>query len=119
MLKNKNTFLPSNIKYLRQVKGITQRKIADYCGKTDVAISYWENGSREPNAVDLARLSELFNVPVDELLLNDLRLKDNSFDELDVLFKKYKGILTDEDRETMRFLIEKRKREIDKQNNNE
>lgn len=119
MTEDKKTFLPSNIKHLRQVKGITQRSIADYCDKSDVAISYWENGSREPNAVDLARLSELFGVPVDELLLKDLRIKDNTFDELDVLFKKYKGILTDEDKETMKFLIEKRKREIDKQNNNE
>lgn len=118
MQENKKTFLPSNIKYLRQIKGITQRKIADYCNKTDVAISYWENGSREPNAVDLARLSELFNVPVDELLLKDLRFKNNSFDELEILFKKYKNILTEEDKETMKFLIEKRIREIDKQNKN-
>ena len=113
MLEDKKTFLPSNIKYLRQNKGITQKKIADFCNKSDVAISYWENGSREPNAVDLARLSQLFNVPVDELLLKDLRIQkkenNNEFDELELLFKKNKDILTEDDKETIKFLIEKRK----------
>lgn len=121
--ENKKTLLPSNIKYLRQNKGITQKKIADFCNKSDVAISYWENGSREPNTSDLAKLSQLFNVPVDELLLKDLRIQNkensNEFDELELLFKKNKDILTEDDKETIKFLIEKRIREIDKQNHNE
>ena len=119
MNKDKKTFLPSNIRYLRQVKGITQNDIAEYCDKSAVAVSYWENGSREPNAVDLGRLSEIFEIPVDTLLLKDLRIKDNSYDEIEVLFSKNKEILTDEDKETIKFLIEKRKREIDKQNENQ
>lgn len=70
-------YLPSNIKHLRTQKNITQKQIADFCNKTDVAISYWENGSREPNAIDLSRLSSLFNVSVNDLLLKDLRF-DNA-----------------------------------------
>lgn len=40
-------------------------------------------------------------------------------DELDVLFDKHKDILTDDDKETIKFIIEKRKREIDKELNEE
>ena len=114
MEENKN-FLSSNIKFLRIQKNITQRQIGDFCNKSDVAISYWENGSREPNAVDLGKLSTLFNIPVDDLIFKDLRLSENKTDETDILFSKYKSILTDDDKETIKFIIEKRKKDIDKQ----
>lgn len=70
-------YLASNIKHLRNTKNITQKQIADFCNKSDVAISYWENGSREPNALDISKLSTLFNVSVNDLLLKDLRF-DNA-----------------------------------------
>ena len=58
-----------------------------------------------------------FNVSMDDLVGKNLQLskQDDSFDELELLFSKNKDILTDEDKEYMRFIIEKRKREIDKQ----
>lgn len=40
-------------------------------------------------------------------------------DELEILFNKNKDILTEDDRETIRFIVEKRKKDIDKQRNNE
>jgi len=39
----------------------------------------------------------------------------NSFDELELLFDKHKDILTDDDKEYIKFIIEKRKKEIDKE----
>lgn len=70
-------YLASNIKHLRNEKNITQKQIADFCQKSDVAVSYWENGSREPNALDISKLSTLFDVSVNDLLLKDLRF-DNA-----------------------------------------
>ena len=56
-----------------------------------------------------------YDVPI-----NEEEAKQNKpFDELDILFSKHKDILTDEDKEYMRFIIEKRKREIDKQRGEE
>ena len=52
---------------------------------------------------------------MDSLVGKDLRIKDNEFDELELLFNKNKDILTEDDKETMKFIIEKRRREIDKQ----
>jgi len=38
--------------------------------------------------------------------------------EFEILFDKYKDILTEDDKEHMRFIIEKRIRDIDKQREN-
>lgn len=40
---------------------------------------------------------------------------NNDFDELEILFSKNKNILTDDDKEYIKFIIEKRKKEIDKE----
>lgn len=114
-MENKNIYLSSNLKFLRTIKGKTQQEVADYCDKANTAISNWEKGIREPDAVDLAKLSNFFNIPIDDLMLKDLRVSEKPLDELDILFSKHKDILTDEDKEYMRFIIEKRKKEIDKQ----
>lgn len=100
-------FLSSNIKHLRNIKGITQKQIADFLGKTDGAISFWESGSREPNAVDLGKLSQLFQVPVSDLLLKDLRFETEK-DNIKELYETYGHLLTEEDREMIKFIIEKR-----------
>lgn len=100
-------FLASNLKFLRKQKNITQKQVADFCNKTDVAILYWENGKREPNAVDLSKLSILFNVSVSDLLLKDLRFENNEFENY---FNANKHLLTDEDKDMIKFLIEKRKK---------
>lgn len=113
-------FLASNIKYLRSLKGKNQEEIGKLCGKANTAVSNWEKGIREPDAVDLSILSNYFNVSVDDLMLKDLRLDGSkTFDELELLFSKSKDILTEDDKDMIRFVIEKRKREIDKQLDNE
>jgi transcriptional regulator with XRE-family HTH domain len=106
-MEEKNIYLASNIKYLRKKNNITQTKIAEYLGKTDGAISFWENGSREPNAVDLGNLSILFKVPVSDLLLKDLR-KEEPSDNIINLYNTYKHLLTEEDKDMIKYIIEKR-----------
>lgn len=100
-------FLGSNIKHLRIKKKITQKQIAEYLGKTDGAISFWESGSREPNAVDLGKLSQLFQVPVSDLLLKDLRFQDET-DEVKELYETYSHLLTPEDKDMIKYIIQKR-----------
>nr|MBR6100745.1 helix-turn-helix transcriptional regulator [bacterium] len=106
-----NNYLASNIKFLRTRKNITQKQLGDFCGKSDVAIFYWESGSREPNAMDLVKICNFFGTTVDDLLNRDLRLEKNEFDGLEELFLQYKHLLTDDDRDTIRFIIEKRVKE--------
>ena len=39
--------------------------------------------------------------------------KENNLDELDVLYTKYKHLLNEDDKETIKFIIEKRKKETE------
>lgn len=107
-------FLSTNIKFLRQENNLTQEDIGKIVGKSRVLVSQWESDEREITTEDIIKLSNHFNIPMDTLVGKDLRKEDDSFDELDVLFSKNKDILTDEDKEYMKFIIEKRKREVDK-----
>lgn len=73
----KNIYLSSNLKHLRTINGKTQDEVAKACSKKNTAVSNWEKGIREPDAIDLSILSDLFNVSIDDLMLRDLRF-DNA-----------------------------------------
>ena len=107
MKENKN-YLASNIKFLRTKKNITQKQLGDFCNKSDVAIFYWETGSREPNALDLVKICNFFGTTVDDILNKDLRLLKDEYDELDSLYHNYKHLLTAEDKDMIKFIIKKR-----------
>lgn len=112
-----HNFFATNLKYLREHNQMSKTDLSKKLNVHQSTISRWENeemGATVENAYDV---SEIFNVPMSELIGKDLREKNNyeTFDELELLFYKNKDILTDEDKEKMKFLIEKRKREIDKQ----
>ena len=80
-------------------------------------VSMWKTGERNIMTNDLIAIANFLNYTVDDLINKDLTKKDTSLSksELDVLFDKHKDILTDDDKETIKFIIEKRKREIDKE----
>lgn len=66
-------YLATNIKYLRTINKKTQEELAKVCDKKNTAISNWEKGIREPDAMDLANISIFFNISIDDLVLKDLR----------------------------------------------
>ena len=80
-------------------------------------VSMWKTGERNIMTNDLIAIANFLNYTVDDLINKDLTKKDTTLSksELDVLFDKHKDILTDDDKETIKFIIEKRKREIDKE----
>lgn len=73
-MKKKNIlYLSTNIKYLRTINKKTQEELAYVCGKKNTAVSNWEKGIRQPDAIDLAIISNFFNISIDDLMLKDLR----------------------------------------------
>lgn len=108
-------YFTENLKFLRIQKGLTQDELAKKMDKDYSTIGKWELGQRNPIMSDIIKLSEIFNVSVQDLVEKNLRIKNQTPDELDVLFDKHKDILTNDDKETIKFIIEKRKREIDKE----
>lgn len=53
---------------LRKEKGYNQQYVASYMGVTQVSISNWERGFKEPNFQALIDLTNLFDVTSDYLL---------------------------------------------------
>ena len=62
------TYLPANLKILREEKKLSQQQIADYIGIKQRAYSDYENGKSEPTATTLAIISDLFKIPLDFLV---------------------------------------------------
>lgn len=83
MEDNNNIYLSSNIKYLRTLNGYTQEQLGKICEKQNTAIANWEKGIREPDAIDLLRLSNFFNIPINALMEKDLRFDNGEIVDID------------------------------------
>lgn len=109
-------YFSKNLQFLRKQKGMTQAELGSKINVDQTTIGRWEDSNREPTMGNVVNIANIFNVTIPDLLDKDLSKNDTPiFDELEVLFDKHKNILTDEDKEYMKFIIEKRKREIDKE----
>ncbi len=53
---------------LRQALGLSQTELAAKVGVTNKSVSKWENGASKPSTNVLRKLSDLFNISIDELL---------------------------------------------------
>ncbi len=69
----------TNIKRLRQNKGVTQEMLGEALGISGQAVSKWENESALPDITMLPHLAEYFGISIDELMgykLNALTYKE-------------------------------------------
>ena len=64
----KNNVFGKKLKELRTEKGISQRELGECLGFCNQTISFWENGSREPDLDTLLKISRFFEVSLEELL---------------------------------------------------
>ena len=75
--------IQSNIRHLRILKKLSQERFADDLGWSRSMVGSYEEGRSEPPIDRLIDLSNYFNIPIDILVRNDLRLaKDTSFIEV-------------------------------------
>ena len=58
-----------NLKNLRSELGLTQKQLSKKLGVLERTVSYWEKGERECDLDTLIKISKLFNVSIDDLLL--------------------------------------------------
>ncbi|MDE6661656.1 MAG: helix-turn-helix domain-containing protein, partial [Anaeroplasmataceae bacterium] len=68
-----------NIKRFRLAKGWTQEELAEKLNVTRQTISKWEQGINEPDIDTLKKLSEVFDVSIDELIGDKKEKKENRF----------------------------------------
>lgn len=67
----------ANIVSYRKRNGLTQARLAEKLNYSDKAVSKWERGESVPDVMTLVQLSELFDISVNELLLDPNELPDN------------------------------------------
>ena len=70
--------LEEKIRNCRKQAGISQEKMAELIGVSRQAITKWENGTGTPDIANLLAIAELFQISLDELLLNEKREKKQS-----------------------------------------
>lgn len=59
---------PNIMKDLRIQRGMTQKELAKLLNVSQSAVYYWESGKREPNLDMLFKISDIFNIGVDDLI---------------------------------------------------
>lgn len=76
-------FFSTNLKFLREKKGLSQNKLARIIGVNQTTIARWEDDNRVPtidNAIDVAKA---LDIPLPTLLGKDLRFDNAEIVELD------------------------------------
>ena len=68
--------IAANLKYLRKKKHISQQELADAIGIPRTTLGDYERGKTEPNLEMLVKLSEYFDVKIDELIRKNLSHQD-------------------------------------------
>ena len=59
--------LASNLRKVREAKGLTLKDVVKATGYTEVSISRWETGTRIPKATVLYNLARFYGVSIDRL----------------------------------------------------
>jgi transcriptional regulator with XRE-family HTH domain len=81
--------LSQNIATLRKNVGMSQEKLAEKCGVSRQSVTKWESGESEPSIDKLCRLSDVFNVSLDDLIKYNASPKTNDFDAENVTMYIY------------------------------
>lgn len=98
--------LKLQVKELRELRGMTQKELADQMQVSFQTISKWENGVNMPDVTHIPRLAEIFGVSADVILgLETLKQKPDwrRFDGIDYwngnrkLFKLWKSLYWNDD----------------------
>ena len=96
------------IKEFREEMQLTQKELAEKIGNVQRNISNWENGTSEPDCETILKLSEIFNISIDELFgKNASALNSTPMTSTESIILKLVRQLTDSQKFTrMQFLRE-------------
>lgn len=73
-----DNFFGKNLKYIREKRGMTQQEIADLVGrKSTGSISDWESGRTTPNAGNISKIANFFDLKIDDMVERDIQNQEN------------------------------------------
>ena len=70
-----NNYFSTNIKFIREQKGLSQNKFGELLGVNQTTIARWEDENRIPTIDKAIDISLKLNIPLNDLLGRDLRIK--------------------------------------------
>lgn len=111
-LGNKEIFA-DNLKYYMKLHEIDRNGICKILDIPYTTVSDWLNAKKYPRIDKIELLANYFQIEKSDLIED--RNKSNISDEVELLFDKHKDILTQDDKDYIKFIIEKRRKEIDKE----
>ncbi|MCD5968780.1 helix-turn-helix transcriptional regulator [Riemerella anatipestifer] len=84
------TYFGTNIKKIRQIKGLSQQAFADMLNLTRGIISSYEDGRAEPKVETLLRIAQFLDMKADDLISKPLTVNQlANFEEVeDLIYKK-------------------------------
>ncbi len=107
-----------NLKQLRRISNLTGSELAKKLNISQSALSNWETGRHYPHLEDVIKISEFFDISVDDLLgidkrkfkheiisYNDKVLKENFNEEVEIMFEDL-TVLTEDELRDVRFAID-------------
>ncbi len=101
-----------NLKYLRNIKGISQNKLAEIVNVSQQSINKYENHNVEPDISTLIKLADYFNTSVDFLIghteinriIEKVERCDLNSDEMEVV-EKYR-IISIKEKESIKLILQ-------------
>lgn len=102
-------YFPKNLKYLINTGKISVKTILQITGNNSPGlVTMWKNGERQITTKDLISIANYLNYTIDDLINKDLSTETNKIvDNLDILYKKSKDIMSEETKSTIEFLMKK------------
>ena len=70
---------------LRKMKRYSQEQLADLLGISRQSVSKWESGQAMPELGKIIQISNLFSVPVDDLVRDERELVRDSVQDLSLI----------------------------------
>lgn len=116
-------YFSTNLKFIREQKGLSQNKLASMIGVNQTTIARWEDDNRVPTIDNAIDVSEALNIPLPELLGLDLRLQKQPSntaifkkDGMEITLGKNGDIKNDDLDEAMAFILEQKLKQKDMNN---
>lgn len=82
------------LKNARVVAQLTQEQVAENIMVSRQTISNWENGKSLPDIVSVMKLSDLYQISLDELLKGDQKMKEKMEKDISIAKRNRQVILT-------------------------
>lgn len=105
-----DNYFSSNLKKIRENRGLSQNKFAELLNINQSNILRWEDGSRTPGIDAAIDISNKLKIPLGVLIGEDLSLKENIFldeqNKLDWIITDKTKALSDEDKKKIIDIID-------------